>query len=157
MRYADALTVPDAQAAEECTGVATVQVPGQEREDGTVSMWVVAAERDPQGTVGMIVLSEDEDEDSMIEVGPETSEGIGIGSDSDTVKETFPDARMSRDEENDTTVYFLPAPSGGGLALIVGGSSDTVREITVSTGTVPSQGDPCDSETTDGSDIQGSE
>lgn len=157
MRYADALTAHGAHVSEECTGVAAVQQAHVRQTDEQPSMWVIASERDPQGTVGTIIVSGEETEGGGDGARPTTARGIGIGTDSDTLEDAYPDARISPDEASDTTVYFLTAPGGGGLAFVVAEASETVVEIVLSTGPVPPQGDPCDTGQSEEPDDPGSE
>ncbi|WP_167132420.1 hypothetical protein [Paramicrobacterium chengjingii] len=138
MRYADALTVPDAEASELCEGVAQASVP----ESADVSMWVVASERDPAGTLSEISISAPADTVDDAFGGPETEKEIGLGSTTTELTDAYPDAR----ELDDTgvpgrTMYYVQGDDGG-MIFTTTGESDIIWQISITTGEPPAY-EPC--------------
>lgn len=138
MRYADALTVPGAEASELCEGVAQASVP----ESADVSMWVVASEHDPAGTLSEISISAPADTVDDTLSGPETEKQIGLGSTTTELTDSYPGAR----ELDDTgvpgrTMYYVQGDDGG-MIFTTTGESDVIWQISITTGETPAY-EPC--------------
>ncbi|TQO24040.1 hypothetical protein FB385_2910 [Paramicrobacterium agarici] len=138
MRYADALTTPDAEVTELCEGVAQIDVPGSP----DVTMWATASEFDPASTLSEISISVSPDTTRAAEDGPMTEKGIGLGATVDELTSAYADARELDDTGVPGRSMYYVQSDGGGIIFTTGEGADTIWQISVTTGEVPSY-EPC--------------